>query len=857
MMKRTLSLLLALLTVAGMLPLSALAAELTPLEPEDSQVLQLPEAPAEETLPAETEPQEEAMAQFHMTLQRDPLLIDGREATEEDLFAGYVESVFFGAPAVPLSTGNLSAGARLRGDEALAYQALVPIIKQIAAGERSSATIILSPTSADAQVTFRQSYQNFDGNAVFNALWYDYAYEMYWCWSVSDCDVNYDPYSSLITTIKFRFAVEPKFRITSTGFYVVNTDKTSAAKNALNNAKAIVQKYDGKPVYDKLLGYKNEICDLNDYNYDATKDDFAYKDYGPWQILYVFDQDPATNVVCGGYAKAFQYLCDQGGIPCYYILGYTPGYHAWNIVTIRGKNYLVDVTNSEPGYWGQDGELFLAGASGDVYNGYTITDKWGNTLTYTYQLETKINMINTWGTSVLTLSATDYVPCSPHHYSVQVTKEATCASSGVRTHTCSGCGHVYTEIIPKAEHQYVQKVVEPTCTDKGYTAYTCSVCGDSNQDSFTDALGHREVTSPSREATCTTPGATEGRYCSVCLFVFSQPETIPVRPHNYVNSLCDQCGKPDTSAALSTGVSRIAGADRQETALKTADAMKELLGIEKFQTMIYTSGDNFADALAGSYLAARKSAPILLYRKSGAAQNLNYILNNLSHSGLVYILGGTSAVPAQVETELLSRGIQVVRLSGDDRFETNIRILQTAGFSGGEILVCTGYNFADSLSASATGKPILLVSSTTNRLTEDQMAYLSGLDSCFFTIIGGTSAVSTQLEQALAAYGSVSRLMGDTRYETSVAVAQRYFSSPAAAVLAYGWKFPDGLCGGPLAYLMGAPLLLADNENTGAAQHYTGGSIDTGYVLGGAGLISDSAARTIFSLEETQEIPCR
>ena len=40
--------------------------------------------------------------------------------------------------------------------------------------------------------------------------------------------------------------------------------------------------------------------------------------------------------------------------------------------------------------------------------------------------------------------------------------------------------------------------------------------------------------------------------------------------------------------------------------------LKEVLGVEKFETIIIASGANFADALAGSYLATVKSAPILL-----------------------------------------------------------------------------------------------------------------------------------------------------------------------------------------------------------------------------------------------------
>lgn len=48
--------------------------------------------------------------------------------------------------------------------------------------------------------------------------------------------------------------------------------------------------------------------------------------------------------VCAGYAKAYQYLLQQLGIPCYYCTGYSGGNHAWNIVKLGDGYYNVDVT---------------------------------------------------------------------------------------------------------------------------------------------------------------------------------------------------------------------------------------------------------------------------------------------------------------------------------------------------------------------------------------------------------------------------------------------------------------------------------------------------------------------------------
>ena len=48
----------------------------------------------------------------------------------------------------------------------------------------------------------------------------------------------------------------------------------------------------------------------------------------------------------------------------------------WNIVTLEGKNYLVDVTNSDEGTIGSGGELFLAGTKANTDGSYTF-NIWG------------------------------------------------------------------------------------------------------------------------------------------------------------------------------------------------------------------------------------------------------------------------------------------------------------------------------------------------------------------------------------------------------------------------------------------------------------------------------------------------
>lgn len=301
---------------------------------------------------------------------------------------------------------------------------------------------------------------------------------------------------------------------------------------------------------------------------------------------------------------------------------------------------------------------------------------------------------------------------------------------------------------------------------------------------------------------------------------------------------------------------RVAGANRFDTACLVATHIgTELMETQQFEAVVIASGAEFADALSGSYLANAKSAPILLaYKGELDSHTMDTIRAYLKPGGTVYILGGYAAVSEKVDAQLSAYTVK--RLAGANRFETNLMILKEIGVEvGKEILVCTATNFADSLSGSATGLPILLVYNEKGELTNDQKAYLAKLKNCSFTIVGGENAVSNRLKTQLEAYGSVRRLAGESRFETSVLVAKTYFENPEAGVLAYAYNFPDGLCGGVLAHMLDAPLLLSLNEIDPSAQYVRSQDMQLGVVLGGGILGSDAAVRAVFKIDPSVVIP--
>ena len=398
--------------------------------------------------------------------------------------------------------------------------------------------------------------------------------------------------------------------------------------------------------------------------------------------------------------------------------------------------------------------------------------------------------------------------------------------------------------------------------------YKCSVCGeyfDADKNETTEealkiaASGH----DPAEEWTYNAEDKTHSHICSFCgeeidkeSCVFNEGE-ITKEPteteEGEMTYTCTICGGQYTESippVANHKVKRVYGDTRYKTAMLQADELKELLGVDKFDTIIVATGENYADALSGSYLGYVKSAPILLVNSVRVPEVKAYISENLRSGGTVYLLGGEAVVPGAVTSGL---NATVKRLFGPTRYETNIEILKEAGVTNEEIMVCDGTNFADSLSASAAKRPILIVD---RALKDIQREYLNTLGTSRYYLVGGTGVLPEALaEEIMSKYGSAMRLGGQDRFETSIKVARAICPNADKAVLAYSHNYPDGLCGGTLAAYMDAPLLLVRNENEATISGYTESKgITSGIVLGGPALISDASVRSIFAMADEDEI---
>ena len=329
------------------------------------------------------------------------------------------------------------------------YDQLVPEIQKIAAGQGSS-----SAFSLGIQMTFTKEELGIEGDMLvrgddgqyhfseetgaaiekavnevmdmdmlLNQLLAHHPYELYWfdkSFSEGAIRVKYSygtdgQQTVMVGDFVIMMAVSQDYAVTDAAtqqyyLYSPDTTKTGAAKTAAAKAAEVVAANQDKGTYGKLVAYREYITKAVDYNFDvANTANYPYGD--PWQLIYVFDGDPNTNVVCEGYSKAFKYLCDltwTGSDPevaCYLPTGTMDGGdHMWNIVSIGGVNYLADITNCDSGTTGAPDQLFLCGAEGSVDASYAAATTNG-TVTYVYDKET-LALYD----KELVLSATKYSP---------------------------------------------------------------------------------------------------------------------------------------------------------------------------------------------------------------------------------------------------------------------------------------------------------------------------------------------------------------------------------------------------------------------------------------------------------------
>ena len=361
--------------------------------------------------------------------------------TEAELLEGY----FFSVSGLyeDNSSPFLAPRPALPGELSSVYNEVKPMVKLVADGTRAStifeipgtwtkpksewgitgAVISAGTLTAEASAAIEAAF-NLD--ALMQRMLSEMPYELYWFDKTEGIGMSYGvSLSGEILTVKnlklSMYISQAYAKINEGGAtydpLTANTAKTSAAKRAAENATQVVAANTAKSDHEKLKAYLDYIKDAVSYNNEAANNNAT--PYGdPWQIIYVFDNDSSTNVVCEGYAKAFKHLCDlssfsESDLFCSLVtgtmtVGTSAGPHMWNIVTVGGRNYLVDVTNCDADTVGAPDELFLCGAAENVPSKKYTATAGSQSIVYEYDADT----LSDYASSDLKLEEMPYSPTS-------------------------------------------------------------------------------------------------------------------------------------------------------------------------------------------------------------------------------------------------------------------------------------------------------------------------------------------------------------------------------------------------------------------------------------------------------------
>lgn len=202
-----------------------------------------------------------------------------------------------------------------------------------------------------------------------------------------------------------------------------------------------------------------------------------------------------------------------------------------------------------------------------------------------------------------------------------------------------------------------------------------------------------------------------------------------------------------------------------------------------------------------------------------------------------------------------------IRLGGASRIDTSIAIANNfANTNVDNIIITTGYNFPDSLSASVLAKrlnaPILLAgTSDQDQKIIDFIKTHIGTNGKV-TVIGGTGAINDDLVNKIKPYvSSVERIGGQDRYNTNNLINSNLnVSTGTPIVIATGEDFPDALSISSIAAAKGYPIVLSSKN--GLSQD----SIDyintvkptQIYVAGGSSVVSNDILKTLGSYTITR-----
>ncbi len=268
----------------------------------------------------------------------------------------------------------------------------------------------------------------------------------------------------------------------------------------------------------------------------------------------------------------------------------------------------------------------------------------------------------------------------------------------------------------------------------------------------------------------------------------------------------------------------------------------------------------FADSLSGSGLTG--AGPLLFTAPDAMdAASLDELDRVLPPGDRVFLLGGPSALSAEVEAAVEAAGFVPVRLAGPSRIETSLAIAQQVSEIGGSGRVGLARAdgpadnptaaWADSVTAGtwSADQAVPVILNPTSGLHPAVEQYLRERAPETTYLFGGEAALGPDVESGAAAAGTAPvRSQGTNRYATAVAIATQLWGGSASGDRLItsgnavdGWAY--GLAAAGLGAQLNRPLLLVETDRLPTETDEAlcdGGTRADSMVIGGPDVVSQA-----------------
>lgn len=259
---------------------------------------------------------------------------------------------------------------------------------------------------------------------------------------------------------------------------------------------------------------------------------------------------------------------------------------------------------------------------------------------------------------------------------------------------------------------------------------------------------------------------------------------------------------------------KLIGENRYQTAIKVSNE-----GWDRTNIVVLVNSNSMADALSATPYAKFLHTPILLTEVNKLNSETKKEILRLKPKA-IYVIGGDSSISNSVINELKSMNINVERISGNDRYETSLKIAKKLN-SPSEIAVVngeTGLPDAVSIAPVAAEKdmPIVLVSPKKGISTFEQYIKDNNLNIEHSYIIGKEVTISNKIANKLP---NPERLGGIDRHETNAVILEKFYTNEDLNnifIVKDGMKKSDDLIDalsvGVLAAQKKSPVVIVGND---------------------------------------------